>query len=557
MKINLQNAKRAISVIICVSICLSMASLSTFAADETVAKDAFSTIKAYDYVSEKTNITTAGFDDNKAAMSAGGYLSYVSGGDYAGYNLNFSKSANLMIINYSSLYCPDWAVEQARVYIDEVPDKTTLKPGYIASFVDDLTNKADNKTMSVKLSSPISSGNHTVYIQFPGAGTTLYDFTFKSTMDTKDYIKAVDYDYTDKSSADADYANFLECKNNGYLGYNSYRKFEYDCYFDEVPNYVELDIKRTATNDGEMCLSLDAESYQAPLKIAVLDKDAINSCTINNRVKVILPIDENCKIDAGTYRRLVVKMQSAPFYLYGLRFMKTRDAFNKIRATDVDIWPEKGSIYKTPSDSASGFTDNFKNSLAEGCLNYCAGTTFTYDCYFDKIPDYVEIEVDGTYANSTIGIGFVGNPYALVNISKETLNSQNVKGKICIPLTAETKAKIKANSAQSIAMRTDAGGVKVYSLKFSSEKEVFYDPDNQTVCIYGNLSTNTEAPENFVAIGGVYENSMLSYVKYDTVSKNSMKELDFTGKAKSNIKVFQWSDLSECKPLAEPYSFNE
>ena len=174
------------------------------------------------------------------------------------------------------------------------------------------------KTVSlvVALTVCLSSGNAFILTSKAqgDSGTDLQNAT--------DYINAVDYDST---TADESNADFVTSKSNGYLeGACSWKVFEYECLFSEVPDYVEIDMMKTwASNSGEFALKI--KSGTSTTTIASLDAAAISACTLNERTTVTLPIDSSWVIDKNTKATLVMSFAVANFRIYGIKFVKSNE----------------------------------------------------------------------------------------------------------------------------------------------------------------------------------------------------------------------------------------
>ena len=370
--------------------------------------------------------------------------------------------------------------------------------------------------------------------------------------DTKNYINAVDFDYMDKTNdtswtGSSDYQAGLTA---GYLWDCSSRKFTYNCRFTEVPDYVEIEIERYADVNASGSIALGfAGKYGA-----VAYADSINSCALNTKTTLTLPWDHTkAAISLNDEKELRIDFQKTGYKFYGFRFIKSKDAFEKFSATDVDVFPSK--VYVDANNMSQGFTDDFSTALNAGYVN-TAYATFTYDCYFDKVPDYVEIECDGKYAGSnTIGIGLDDSNYALATFTSEALIAQKTKGKIVIPLTSEAKAKITPDTLRSVVLRVDTTGVKVYSIKFSTAREVYYDDDNSTVCVYGDSSTGVDPLNKFVAISAEYSGDRFVDAVIKDIDKDKMVEWSLPITNGNTFKLFMWNNLETITPLEDSVIF--
>lgn len=556
---------RLISLLCSTTIFASMLLIPASAADSsetsTTYHNAFETVGALEYDEDKVNVTTAGFSDeaNQTAMKNGGYLSYVANWDYVGYSVNLPKEADYISITYNSYYKPSWATEILRVSVGAEPahENDYANPLYWYAKADIGSEKSSSAsakdTLKLKLSKPIPAGNHTIWIQFPSSGITFYGFSFGSYSYASEYISVLDY--VDTTASRTEFFDGLK-ESDPYAGYIASCYLAFDCYFDKIPNYIEFDVAKTVnTFKGSFYVCLDSQSNGTGDKcLTTFDNATLNSefKATGNKTTVRLPVN-NISIKENEVRRVYVYFDSyASMNFYGFRFIRAKDAFEKFSAADVDIWPTSGNIYNTTSDSTSGFTEDFQNSLNGGYLGWCSYVGFTYDCYFDKAPDYVEIECDGTYQNGyTIGIGLDSNAYALATFSKDVLSAQKGKGKIVIPLTSDQKAKITPGTLRKVFMKLDTGGVSVYSIKFSTAREVFYDEDNSKFCVYGDSPANANAFDEFIAISAGYNGKRLKTTSFDKIPKGEMREIACENKGIYKYKVFLWENFNSLKPLSE------
>lgn len=176
-------------------------------------------------------------------------------------------------------------------------------------------------------------------------------------------------------------SNFQDCLDNDYLGYCSYCAVGYNCYFEDIPSYVEIDIRKTANVSNELCLSIDGISYDVGKKIAVFNTD-INNSSYNQRVTLRLPVDSACSIEAGSTHTIFLKFQAAGFELYGFRFTGVEgiDLVSTSYSTDVELDPFCGEIEMTFDNTVDestveeniSFTDEDGNTPDGGIIYSCA-----------------------------------------------------------------------------------------------------------------------------------------------------------------------------------------
>ena len=344
--------KRTLSLVLAWMIFLSSGSGLVVTSKAAVVRDTKDCINVVEFDATSKSDTAADYTNYLSCLSSG-YLGYCSYHTFE-YNCLFSE-----VPEYVELDITRTTDDNSELCLS-LDTETYNSPKKIA-VLDSAAILACDKNVRTTVKLVVDSEcvieqgtERTLVLKFQLAGFNLHEIRFgRDTVDTdpteptsNDAFSFISADkLEDTNAAGDDFVAGLAAE-PPYLGYISWRYAGYRCEFNEVPDYIEIDVAKTVSDfGGSLYFSVGAQGNSSgDNHLVTFDTETLSSVlqNTNQRYTVRLPIN-NTAITADSTNKIYVNFNgNTSLNFYGFKFIKSDEllltSVTPSNSTEIDVF---------------------------------------------------------------------------------------------------------------------------------------------------------------------------------------------------------------------------